>query len=346
MSLELLHVTNGDSTGRTLGQTALGGDVLPWRDVLHEGPLRAGARAGFLEARAAFLAAAGWGAPGSLLAALRERDEALLGALVAGRPVVLWFEHDLYDQLQLLDVLALVRAAAVPCGALELIQVGSFPGRPGFRGLGELTASELESLWPQRVRVTDALLAEAAAVWADVCAADPRGLARRADAPVEGLPFLTTALGRLLEELPELQDGLSRTERQLLRVLADGPRPSSASFLASQELEDVPFHGDSWVFRALWELGRGEPRLLETASGEPVPEPRDGAPPGNGELALTSLGRAVLAGTADRVERLGIDRFVGGTHVTSDAVWRWDAAQRALVPPPQSSGRAATGTDL
>ena len=32
-----LHVTNGDSTVRTLAQ--LGIDALPWRDALHEGPV-------------------------------------------------------------------------------------------------------------------------------------------------------------------------------------------------------------------------------------------------------------------------------------------------------------------
>src|SRR6478672_6102481 len=37
----LLHVTNGESAGNTLRQTALGGAVLPWQDVLHEGPVPA-----------------------------------------------------------------------------------------------------------------------------------------------------------------------------------------------------------------------------------------------------------------------------------------------------------------
>ena len=42
----LLHVTNGESAGNTLRQTALGGAVLPWQDVLHEGPVPARAAAG------------------------------------------------------------------------------------------------------------------------------------------------------------------------------------------------------------------------------------------------------------------------------------------------------------
>jgi hypothetical protein len=74
----------------------------------------------------------------------------------------LWFEHDLYDQLQLLDVLALAPATA---GAPELIVVGSFPGKPSFRGLGELTAGQLETLWPSRAAATPGMLAAAASAW-------------------------------------------------------------------------------------------------------------------------------------------------------------------------------------
>jgi hypothetical protein len=32
----------------------------------------------------------------------------------------------------------------------------------------------------------------------------------------------------------------------------------------------------------------------------------------------------VLAGTADRVALLGIDRWVGGTHLRPGRLWRWD----------------------
>ena len=121
--------------------------MLPWQDVLHEGPVPAGPRRELLQARAAFVSACGWGSRRSILASLERRDRQLVQALRDGQQVVLWFEHDLYDQLQLVDVLAL----AAP-DAPELIVVGSFPGRPAFRGLGELTADDLETLWPARCR--------------------------------------------------------------------------------------------------------------------------------------------------------------------------------------------------
>src|SRR6185312_3873168 len=107
----------------------LGGAVLPWQDVLHEGPVPDLPRPQLLRARAAFLSQCGWGSRRAILASLERRDRQLVDALTGSVQVVLWFEHDLYDQLQLLDALALAReAGATP----ELIVVDSFPGRPAF----------------------------------------------------------------------------------------------------------------------------------------------------------------------------------------------------------------------
>jgi hypothetical protein len=257
-----------------------------------------------------------------------------------GKQVVLWFEHDLYDQLQLLDVLALAResgAAAELDSAPELIVVGSFPGKPGFRGLGELRADELETLWPGRRSATPEALETAAAAWDAFRSPTPERLADVAqDDPAE-LPFLGAALRRLLEELPAPGDGLSTTERHALTAVAAGSRTPIAAFLAAQELEAAPYHGDTGFFSTLAALGRGRGRLLETHDGDEVPPP---PPLGDGQqfvrapLRLTKQGERVLAGDADRVDLLGLDRWVGGTHVTPEALWRWDSARRALVPPP------------
>jgi hypothetical protein len=327
----LLHVTNGESAGRTLRQTALGGAVLPWQDVLHEGPVPALAREELLRTRARFLADCGWGGEQALAAALAGRDRQLLDALRDGVQVVLWFEHDLYDQLQLLDVLALARSAGV---APELIVVGSFPGKPSFAGLGELTASELETLWPSRHEAAPAALEAAAGAWAAFQAPKPTMVAEWATGETAHLPFLAPALRRLLEELPAPADGLSRTERSVLATIAAGARTPPAAFVAAQRLEDAPFLGDAWFYRALSALGQGDARLLESDDGSPLPPP---PPLGDGDLftrlglRLTALGERTLRGEADRVDLLGVDRWIGGTHITPDSIWRWDPGDLKLV---------------
>ena len=329
----LLHITNGESAGDTLRQTTLGGAVLPWRDVLHEGPVPALPRHELLRTRAGLLADCGWGSRQVLLSSLERRDRQLLEALRDHREVVLWFEHDLYDQLQLLDVLALAHTAQT---APELIVIGSFPGKPSFTGLGELTASELETLWPSRRRATPGALRAATGAWAAVRAPEPTALAARATHEAVDLPFLAPALRRWLEELPAPADGLSRTERSSLRAIAAGATTPPAAFVGAQRREDAPFLGDTWFYRALAALGQGTTRLLETGDGTPLPPP---PPLGDSQrfallqLRLTATGERTLRGQADRVDLLGIDRWIGGTHITPDNTWRWDATQLELVPP-------------
>ena len=313
----MLHLTNGDGVAVPLRQIGLGGDAFAWRDAYHEGPVRSGERSRLIDARAAFLASCGWGAEDTIRGELLARDARLVGALLEGTEVVLWFEHDLYDQLQLVDVLALAGETGFDPEQLELIEIGSFPGRPGFRGLGELNPPQLESLWAARRPVTDEDTAGAQLAWEAVRRGDPRGLAEVERDPPGSRPFLGAAFRRLLEELPGARDGLSRTERQLLRLLAEGPLLTGALFEASQDLEEAPFHGDVWVRRTLEGLEGATPLVSLT----------------DGSATITEAGRAVLAGEADRAELLGIDRWVGGTHLVAGAVWRWDVdAARLLAP--------------
>src|SRR6184192_2283407 len=70
----LLHVTNGESVGNTLRRSALGGAVLPWQDVLHEGPVQAVSRQELLRTRAGFLSDCGWGSRRAVLSSLERRD--------------------------------------------------------------------------------------------------------------------------------------------------------------------------------------------------------------------------------------------------------------------------------
>jgi hypothetical protein len=329
----LLHVTNGESAGNTLRATSIGGAVLPWNDALHEGPVPAGPRRELLDVRAAFLSGCGWGSRRAIRSSLERRDRQLIRALREGARVVLWFEHDLYDQLQLIDALALVdEDGTLP----ELIVVSSFPGRPGFRGLGELSPRELETLWPARRPATPETLAAAREAWAALRASDPPALAAFATGGTGSLELLGPALLRLLEELPATRGGLSRTERGALEAIAAGAGTPAAAFRAAQELEEAPFLGDAWFFRTLAELGGGDGRLVQGDDGSPLP-----APPPLGDARtfawfparLTGAGRDVLRGDADRVELLGLDRWVGGTHVTADNAWRWDRDGRRLVDP-------------
>ena len=320
----MLHVTNGDSTVPGIEGTGVGGDVLPWRDALHEGPVPAGVDDDELRAvRARFLADCGWGTAEAIEAGMRARDERLAAALAGDEPVVVWFEHDLYDQLQLIQVLSAIDGSA----HVEAILPDRF--------LGAMDSGELAALWPERAPVArdQALLARLA--WEAVRAPEPGGIEALLNTHTAALPHLAPALRRLLEELPAVGDGLARTERQALAAIAAGARTPHAIFFATQEAEEAPFLGDTWMWTRLSELGRGDDRLVQTSAGDPLgpPPPRSDA---NGftahEIELTANGRAVLDGNADRAALVPLDRWVGGMHVTGpDSAWRWDRATERAV---------------
>jgi DNA-binding transcriptional MerR regulator len=306
----LLHVTNGESAGNTLRQTSLGGAVLSWQDVLHEGPVPAVSADELRRARARFLSECGWGSERSLLDAFERRDRLYRHALEARTRVVLWFEHDLYDQLQLLQVLAETRED------VELIQAPDH--------LGPLSADELEALWPAREPVTAEMLALAREAWDAFRAPKPTAAAELLTRDTSVLPFLGPAFVRLLEELPDAASGLSRTERQLLEQLLDGPGTPPQLFVASQAREEAPFAGDTWVWKLLSEL---QPLVEELP---PPPPLGDAHAFVHARATLTDLGREVLAGETDRLAVAPIDRWLGGTHLRGDPDWRWEAAAGAL----------------
>ena len=115
----MLHVTNGESAGAVIRATGIDGDVLCWNDVLHEGPVPRASSRELREIRAKFLS--GWATAEDVLGSLTTRDERLARAAADGVAIVLWFEHDLYDQLQLLQILDLLAQESVDWQRVTLL---------------------------------------------------------------------------------------------------------------------------------------------------------------------------------------------------------------------------------
>ncbi|HEX2172177.1 MAG TPA: DUF1835 domain-containing protein [Dehalococcoidia bacterium] len=334
----VLHITNGDSAGIKIERTGIPGRVLPWRDILHEGPVPAGLSLTELSrVRAQFIADRGWAPEAEVLASFAERDT-LLATSRDCEEVVLWFEHDLYDQLQLTQILDWLAGRSAAAAQVTLICIDEFPGRPAFKGLGELTAEELASLYPGRVPVSTDQVDLAARAWSAFTSPDPTAIEALLAGDTNALPFLRPGFSRFLEEFPAVHDGLSRTERQVLASIESGKRTPVDIFLADQDQEDYFFPGDLAVWTKLAELGRGPYPLISLMDGRPFTLPT-GYPTGpefhSQEVVLTEVGRRVLAGEADRVALNGIDRWYGGTHLRGQRPrWRWDGDRRRLVESP------------
>ena len=206
--------------------------------------------------------------------------------------MILWFEHDLFDQLQLIQILDWFSGQGLGKTRLSMICIDQH--------LGGLDALALATLFHSRHAVTGAELRAAKTAWEIFRSPDPERLLTYAETADTTLPYLHAALLRLLDEYPSHADGLSRTERQAMHLVASGLHDFTAIFKASQELEEAVYLGDLTFRHYLRRLARA-PHPLLAEEGQ--------------RYEITGMGRLVLEGKENHVHRNGMDRWLGGVHL-------------------------------
>jgi hypothetical protein len=324
----MLHVTNGDSAVATLTAAGLPGRCLAWRDVLHEGPVPAAMDEATLRAtRARFIADRGWGAYDDVLRSFIARDGALARALDDDE-VVLWFEHDLYDQLQLcqvLDRLAPCRTAAR--ATITIVLIGDY--------IGTLPTAAARSAFDRRVPLDEAHRQLGRDAWTAFRSADPAAIVTLLARDTTPLPWLAAALWRHLAEFPGVQGGLSSSERNLLEAIDRGRDRLADAFPASHhDCEDPVFLGDAVFASYVERLSTCRVPLVTLAGGGPVVAALGTLDRAwwDARVALTPAGRDVLAGQDDHVRLNAVDRWLGGVHLGAGRpLWRWDGVDRNLT---------------
>jgi hypothetical protein len=313
----IVHLCNGDSTADSLSLADLPGEIRVWADALDQGPVLPVSDAEHYKVRQEFWATRGLHDGDQLAAWDRGVDEA-----ASAEELILWFEHDLFDQLALVRLLARLTRRGLP-QTLTIVSIDRHPEVPNFLGLGQLKPEQLAELWPRRTPLSRDAIDEAITAWIAVTAADPRALpflTRR----VKAMPFLAGALERHLEEFPDPTSGMSRTERQVLAAIARGEGGANALMQQSHASDPRYPITDGHLLSVLKTLaGCG---FVEGVIPGTTQTLRDAHP------AITALGRQALAGAIDRVHETGIDEWRGGVHLSGKGpVWRWDSRERKLI---------------
>jgi Domain of unknown function (DUF1835) len=323
-----LHVRCGSDIKSTLAAAGFSGDFLEHSYPYCHGPVTDSAD--HLEREAEFLASfVGHQRDLSFADALarRQREEdALAQSADNHERVVLWMEHDCFDQLVLIRCLAHYANTKSP-HRLELININHFPGAVRFIGLGQLPPEAIRLLWKDRRTVTAEQLSLAAETWQALQASNPTRLATIMRSRTPALPDLAIALARLLRELPAAANGLSMTERLILDVLAESSITANRVFASlTYERDPLPYATDLWLMRMLVRM-TAVPQPLITGLGTPAAW--------NNVLTLTDVGRSVLNGERDWLALRPADRWVGGVLVSSRrSGWRWDEHKSTVILKP------------
>jgi hypothetical protein len=334
-----LNITNGDSAAGTLSEAGVEGKIISWRDVLHEGPVDSSLSLEELSSqRARFIAERRWDDFAHVSGDFAERDR-VLQHLDYFDEVVLWFEDDLYDQLQLIQLLDFLSRGAARGKTISLIQVDGY--------IPPLTAPKLKELDEKRSRVTSEQFELARRAWKAFGSEDPSAISRLLDEKTSELPYLASALGRHLEEFPAVGSGLSRSEREAMTAIEEGHVTPVAAFLEVAKKQTSIFLGDI-IFYSYLERLSGRKNALVTwkdGTGVVAPTAQRAREFVDGELAVTALGRDVLAGKKDWQTINTRTRWLGGVEIAPGGHgWRWDPSERVLVnqTAPKKNLRKAT----
>ena len=320
-----LNITNGDSAAGTLSDAGIEGKIIAWRDVLHEGPVDSSLSLEELsKQRARFIAGNNWDDFAHVSGDFVERDR-VIQHLDYFDEVVLWFEDDLYDQLQLIQLLDFFSNGEASSKKLSLIVVDGY--------IPPLSEEELRRLDEERPPVQPEQLALARRAWSAFGSSDPTRIEKILQEPTDALRYLGRALTRHLEEFPSTDNGLSRSEREALTAIDEGHVTPVAAFLEVAKKQESIFLGDLVFYSYLERLSGKDHPLLTWRDGSPVvaPTPAESRDFVNGELTLTALGRDVLAGRKDWQDINTQTRWLGGVEIVPGSPWRWDPNTRHLV---------------
>ena|SRR5436189_3206729 len=172
----MLHILNGTSTEHTLSQSSIQGDLFSFRDALINGPTPSEVSGEeWRRIRAEHLTEAYGLTFSECEKGLLSQQDAL-ESFSDHEAVVLWFEHDLFCQTNLLYLLNWFAGTQWGKTKLSLICIGEFPGKENFRGLGELNAEQLSTLFQVREMLTDNQLELGRLAWQAYCSPDPTAI--------------------------------------------------------------------------------------------------------------------------------------------------------------------------
>ncbi len=250
----LLHITNGDSFTDKLKTLNLKGDIITWREMLCEGKTLTNVGSeSFWKTRFEFLnknykVSKSWFIEKTLkeyrsLCNHKQQDE-----------IVLWFEYDLFCQINMIAVLSWLKTNR-KYAQISLVCSGKEDETDKMYGLSDLSDEQLLKLYENKVELSQDDIEYADYVWQLYCSDNPIRLENLTDFSEYQFDYLSEAVNAHLHRFPTIKNGLNEMENNILRI-ALNKKPTSKKAFMADILQNQGFlgFGDSQYERALGRL--------------------------------------------------------------------------------------------
>lgn len=237
----LLHITNGDILTNRLGSMDLKGDIITWREMLCEGrTLTNVGSETFWKTRFEFLnknykVSKSWFIEKTLkeyrsLCNHKQQDQ-----------IVLWFEYDLFCQVNMLAVISWLKTHR-KYAHITLVCSGKEDETDKLYGLGELSDEKLMELYENRIELSQDDIEYADYVWQLYCSDNPIRLENLTDFNNYQFNYLSGAIKAHLKRFPTIRNGLNEVENHLLQLSVD-KKPKTKKELLKTVLGNQGLYG-------------------------------------------------------------------------------------------------------
>ena len=218
MSAAILHITNGDSTTNYLKSLNFSGDFITWREMLCEGKTTTDVGSeNFWKNRFNFLKTSYKISKKTFIDYTLKEYRSLCNKKESNE-IVLWFEHDLFCQINMLAVLSWIKTYRKGYH-ISLVCSGKVEGSKKLKGLSELTENQIHQHYKNRIDLTQDDIEYADYIWQLYCSESPLRLEtvykQKTSSPFY---YLVAALEAHLLRFPSIKNGLNKIENRVLQT--------------------------------------------------------------------------------------------------------------------------------
>ncbi len=250
----ILHITNGDSFTKKLNSLKLKGDIITWREMLCEGKTLTNVGSeSFWKTRFEFLNK-NYKVSKSSFIEKTLKEYRLLCNHKQQDQIVLWFEYDLFCQINMLAVLSWLKTHR-KYAEISLVCSGKEDQSDKLFGLNELSNTKLVNLYENKTVLTRDDIEYADYIWQLYCSDNPIRLENLTDFDNYQFDYLSDAISSHLSRFPSIKNGLNAVENNII-MLSSEQQPKSKKELLKTVLQsqgNLGF-GDSQYERAIMRL--------------------------------------------------------------------------------------------
>ena len=238
MKASILHITNGDSTTTYLKKIGFSGEFITWREMLCEGKTTTDVGSEtFWKNRFDFLKTA-YKVNKQTFIEFTLKEYRNLCKKKEQNEIVLWFESDLFCQINMLAVLSWIKRYRQGY-QISLIGVEIDAKNHKNTGFSLLSEAQINSLYKNRVTLSQDDIEYADYIWQLYCSDSPLRLETVYKFnPMSPFQHLETAIEAHLKRFPSIENGLNFVENNIIKTANSYQFKSKKELIAKILRED------------------------------------------------------------------------------------------------------------